>query len=553
MMGVSGDEYSQYNIRGIADKLRRKPKIDKLESLLEKPNTIKLLNIQETHLTSIEDEPPSFKKFKHIFHIIHSFAPLNDRGSGICIFLNKTENIMIQEDLLQGRLLYLSVKNIASEEIRNIFSFYGKSKNTSNEWANHINMIKNKIKQNKLEKVCIIGDFNFVTLRIDRNSHALNAIDNAALQPWTELEDECNLLDSFRITNPKRILYTYTHTDKKAKSRLDRMYVSTDLASKIEASHFDTSCFSDHKIVRVRVANKVERGFGSWIFNNSLLKELEFVTLLRNELRSSANIKHTYESRREFWDFLNMNIQSVARMFATEKAEKKRTEIWEIKKDIARLERLHIFRITEETIAKLTELKAKLAVFEKNKIEGLKLRTKIASYEIGEPKVAYLAKLEKTTGEKNSIFSLKDDQDFLKEGTENLLKITYDFYKKLYTKEPESELEQDHLLSKVRDRVSPDQLEASEKDIDARELFKSLTDLQPNKSPGINGITRELYIFFWPELEEHYIDCIKEVMEKNELCEWQKKGAIRITHKKGNRDELKNYRPITLLNVDLKI
>ena len=33
----------------------------------------------------------------------------------------------------------------------------------------------------------------------------------------------------------------------------------------------------------------------------------------------------------------------------------------------------------------------------------------------------------------------------------------------------------------------------------------------------------------------------------------QKRGAIRITHKKGNRDELKNYRPITLLNVDLKI
>ena len=217
------------------------------------------------------------------------------------------------------------------------------------------------------------------------------------------------------------------------------------------------------------------------------------------------------------------------------------------------MERLQRFAITEETIVKLAELKENLAVFEKNKIEGLKLRTKIASYEIGEPKVAYLAKLEKTTGGKNSIFSLKDDQNFLKEGTENLLKITYDFYKKLYTKEPESEQDQEQLLSKVRDIVSPEQLESSEKDIEARELFKSLTDLQPNKSPGMNGITRELYIFFWPELEEHYTDCIKEIMEKNELSELQKKGAIRITHKKGNRDELKNYRPITLLNVDLKI
>ena len=58
MMGVTGDDYCQCNIRGIADKLRRKPKIDKIESLLEKVNKIKMLNIQETHLTSIEGEPP---------------------------------------------------------------------------------------------------------------------------------------------------------------------------------------------------------------------------------------------------------------------------------------------------------------------------------------------------------------------------------------------------------------------------------------------------------------------------------------------------------------
>ena len=55
-------------------------------------------------------------------------------------------------------------------------------------------------------------------------------------------------------------MYTYTHLDKKSKSRLDRIYISTDLATKVEASHFETSCLSDHKMFRVRIANKVERG-----------------------------------------------------------------------------------------------------------------------------------------------------------------------------------------------------------------------------------------------------------------------------------------------------
>ena len=141
----------------------------------------------------------------------------------------------------------------------------------------------------------------------------------------------------------------------------------------------------------------------------------------------------------------------------------------------------------------------------------------------------------------------------LKEGTDNLLKITYNYYKKLYTKEPECDRAQDYFLSKIRKRISPEEFAASEKNLDARELYESLIELKPNKSPGPDGLTRELYIALWPELEEHFVDCIREVLERNELSEMQKRGAIRITHKKGNRDELKNYRPITLLNCDLKI
>ena len=103
MMGFSGEEYVHWNVRGIADKARRKAKIQKIESILEKVSKIKILNLQETHLCTEEDEPPSFKKLKHIFHIVHSYAPVSDRGAGICMFVNKTEHIMIQEELLHCR------------------------------------------------------------------------------------------------------------------------------------------------------------------------------------------------------------------------------------------------------------------------------------------------------------------------------------------------------------------------------------------------------------------------------------------------------------------
>ena len=38
-----------------------------------------------------------------------------------------------------------------------------------------------------------------------------------------------------------------------------------------------------------------------------------------------------------------------------------------------------------------------------------------------------------------------------------------------------------------------------------------------------------------------------------ELSEMQKRGAIKLTFKKGERIRMKNYRPLTLLNLDLKI
>ena len=66
-------------------------------------------------------------------------------------------------------------------------------------------------------------------------------------------------------------------------------------------------------------------------------------------------------------------------------------------------------------------------------------------------------------------------------------------------------------------------------------------------------MTKELFKHFWDNIKAPFLHCVKEIKESKELSEMEKRGAIKITFKKGERNLIKNYRPITLLNVDLKI
>ena len=78
--------------------------------------------------------------------------------------------------------------------------------------------------------------------------------------------------------------------------------------------------------------------------------------------------------------------------------------------------------------------------------------------------------------------------------------------------------------------------------------------MQNNKSPRNDGLTKEFYETFWNEIKNPFMNSIMEAREKKKLSTSQRQTVIKIIEKK-ERDKqfIKNWRPISLLNVDYKI
>ena len=77
----------------------------------------------------------------------------------------------------------------------------------------------------------------------------------------------------------------------------------------------------------------------------------------------------------------------------------------------------------------------------------------------------------------------------------------------------------------------------------------------PNEnSPGNDGLTKEFCETFWDDIKGPLTLSFQQALKKGELSTSQKQAVIKLIKKKGkDKRIIKNWRPISLLNVDLKI
>ena len=549
-------EFLQWNVNGLKNK--RAPsyqnKIDVINSILENIKSTKIFNLQETHFSDDSDHLDITNIYNHMYNFINTNSYREDPFSGILLLIRNTEEIISQDIIIPGRLIHVKIQNVIDKKILNIFSIYGNSGNSEKQ-KSLISSLERKIKLESLENIIVLGDFNFVTSSLDRNTNKLNGIDINTSRVWNHFEQLFDLHDTFRLTNPSLRRYSFTsRANKSIKSRIDRMYVSSNICGKITSSTYVVNNASDHRLHKVKFAIDIERGPGIWIFNNTLLEDIDYCTAIRRIIADFENMRPILSNDKHFWDMLKQKIISFSRRYSIKKASNSNIDLHRSEKELETLESLPSQILTPGILDRIDLLQSEISNNHLRKVKGFLLRTKIPKFEDCEPKISFLNSLEKRRGEQNMIYTLFDENtQTLKCGTEEVKKVAYDFYASLYKKDPVDDNLQDVFINKIDRIVSIDDRSTLDQNLSEEELLNALNKIQNNKTPGMDGLTKEFYVHFWGCLKSPYLKCIDIIKVEKELTDMQKRGAINLIFKKGNRNLIKNYRPISLLNIDLKI
>ena len=126
-------------------------------------------------------------------------------------------------------------------------------------------------------------------------------------------------------------------------------------------------------------------------------------------------------------------------------------------------------------------------------------------------------------------------------------------YKNLFSEE-EVDLEaQDWLLGQLSMSLDEQEQASCEGLLTVEECREALNGMDTGKSPGVDGLTAEFYLAFWAVLAEDLVEVLNYGFQNGQLSVSQRRGLLSLIFKKGEKKDLKNWRPISLLCVDYKI
>ena len=546
------------NIRGINDRKKRRNVFRWV-----KKNKIDICLLQETYSTA---ETATIWRNEWGRNLIQAHGTNHSKGVMLLIRPGLDEKInSIDKDIVGRTILAdLTIQGTAFK-ILNIYA-----PNTEEQQVQYFrylrNLMKDKLTEN--DKIIMGGDFNFVPEpQLDRKGGVpitLTPKRTEISKLTQDIKEYMQIQDLWRIRNPETRRFTWRRTNPSVKSRLDYWLTSTSLADHIEETDIVPFCQTDHSaiLLKLKSIKGQQKGRGYWKMNNSFLSEEPYVKgLLENKtlwVTESSEIKDA----RVKWELIKYRIRQYSMKYGKQKAQNLKTTEEDLERKLksweAELDQLDPSdRSKEEEIDRnIADARRQLEEIADYKTKGLILRSQARWYEQGEKSTKYFLQLETRNKIKRSTNKLKKENGTITTDATEILKMQAEFYDNLYkkrTREKSKEQIVQYLSNIQVPKLDDTDKEYCEGLLTVEECEAALKTFKKGKSPGNDGITAEFYKKFWFIFGKLIVDSFNTSHRDGELSSSQRQAVITLLDKGKDRTLLKNWRPISLLNVDYKI
>ena len=548
------------NCQGLGDPRKRR---DVLHYLREK--NFSIICLQDTHFTKDIEKIVSNEWGYKVY-----FNSFNSRSRGVAIFFRNNFEFKVHNTFKDnsGNVLILDLE-VENQRIT-LVNIYG----PNNDEPSFYDKLQNSIHKFGNNNIMIVGDWNLL-LNPDIDGTNYKHINNPnARQKVLKLMSDLNLYDVWREENLEKKLFTWKRKIQPRgiqMGRLDFFLISQTLINYSSNESILPGYRSDHSIISLTLQfSKIPRTKTFWKFNSSLLSNPNFIKEIKNVF---SNVKKQYAASPYNLEKIDevdnsnfettINPQLFLEVILLESRSKTIAFSSAIKKNYLNLEKDLETQIKdlenndpENNIENLKMKKDQLQLIREKKLKGTLIRSRARWVEQGEKGSRYFCNLENRNFVSKRMSSLLDKDgneitDFDKINNEVL-----QFYQKLYSSK-ENDIEDVDLNARLKEntpKLSNAEAVAIEGQITIKEAGLTLKNMQNNKSPGSTGFTVEFFKFFWKDLGHFIVRSLNYGFQMGELSTTQKEGIITCIPK-GNKSKkyIKNWRPISLLNISYKI
>ena len=493
------------------------------------------------------------------------FDSFSSQSRGVCTLLNnnfqyKLHNIIRGND---GNKIILDI-TIDNRRIT-IANIYGPNRDSPNFYTqlqSDINNIGNT-------DVILAGDFNLIMHEVNDCNNYMNLNNPRAREKVFDLCADLNLIDIWREMNLDKRQYTWRKPQPLKQARLDFYLISENLFTLVKLTQIEYGYRSDHSAITLSLKfQNYEKGKSYWKFNNTLLKDTEYVKLVKGKIKE---VKEQYFEQeldidideiplneikfnindQLFLETLLMEIRGKTISYSSYKKKNQDKREQKLIEEINELGR----NFTQQNNDIIQTKKRELLEIREKKLEGIKIRSRARWVEEGEKTSNYFCNLENRNFISKMMPALTRSDGSVAATQKEIINETKCFYEQLYSTREVDEVDLKLILNfDDIPKLSDEQKNKLEGKITYNEALQALKNMSNNKSPGSDGFTVEFFKFFWQDIGHFLLRSINYSYDFGELSTTQKEGIITCLPK-GDKPKqfLKNWRPISLLNTTYKL